>query len=110
MSSGLNILLITTDEERFHVPRPPGCSLPARERVAESGTTFECFYAASTQCSSARSVIDTGRHVPITQIFDNDTMPYLRPLDPGLGTLGTMLRSQGYYCTYQGKWRAGSDS
>jgi arylsulfatase len=96
--------LITTDEERFRIPRPKGFSLPARNRVAESGITFERFYAASTQCSSARSVMYTGQHVPITQIYDNDTMPYVRSLDPGLGTLGTMLRSQGYYCTYQGKW------
>jgi len=46
----------------------------------------------------------TGQHVPITQIYDNDNMPYVRPLDPGLGTIGTMLRQHGYYCTYQGKW------
>jgi arylsulfatase len=104
VASGLNVLLITTDEERFGIPRPDGFSLPARERIAESGTTFERYYAASTQCSSARSVMYTGQHVPITQIYDNDTMPYVRPLDPGLGTLGTMLRRQGYYCTYQGKW------
>jgi arylsulfatase len=100
----LNILLITTDEERFHIPRPSGFSLPARERVAQSGTTFERYYAASTQCSSARSVLYTGRHVPITEIYDNDNMPYVRPLDPALGTVGTMLRDRGYYCTYQGKW------
>jgi len=42
--------------------------------------------------------------MPVTQIYDNDNMPYIRPLDPALGTLGTMLRSAGYYCTYQGKW------
>src|SRR5262245_15266954 len=99
-----NILLITTDEERFNIPRPEGFSLPARERIAESGTTFERFYGASTVCSSARSVMYTGRHVPLTQIYDNDNMPYVRPLDPALGTIGTMLREQGYYCTYQGKW------
>ncbi|HEX9258428.1 MAG TPA: sulfatase-like hydrolase/transferase, partial [Acidimicrobiales bacterium] len=29
---------------------------------------------------------------------------YIRPLDPALGTLGTMMRAQGYYCSYQGKW------
>jgi arylsulfatase len=104
VTTGLNILLITTDEERFDIPRPDGFSLPARERVAESGTTFERYYAASTQCSSARSVMYTGQHVPITEIYDNDTLPYVRPLDPRLGTLGTMLRDQGYYCTYQGKW------
>jgi arylsulfatase len=104
VANGLNILLITTDEERFHVPRPAGFTLAARERVAESGTTFERFYAASTQCSSARSVMYTGQHVPITEIYDNDTMPYVRPLDAKLGTIGTMLRAHGYYCTYQGKW------
>lgn len=104
MGRGPNILLITTDEERFNIPRPAGFSLPARERIAEAGTTFERFYAASTQCSSARSVMYTGQHVPLTQIYDNDNMPYVRPLDPGLGTIGTRLRAQGYYCTYQGKW------
>jgi arylsulfatase len=100
----LNVLMITTDEERFELPRPDGFSLPARERLAARGVTFERYYAASTQCSSARSVMYTGRHVPITQIYDNDNMPYVRPLDPALGTAGTMLRSRGYYCTYQGKW------
>ncbi|MFE7548736.1 sulfatase-like hydrolase/transferase [Streptomyces gardneri] len=99
-----NILLIVTDEERAVIPRPDGFSLPARERLAERGTAFQRFYSASAMCSSARSVLYTGRHLPITEIYDNDNMPYIRPLDPGLGTLGTMLRSTGYYCTYQGKW------
>src|SRR5215475_12034207 len=88
MDRAPNILLITTDEERFDVPRPDGFSLPARARIADSDTTFARYYAASTQCSSSRSVCYTGRHLPITQIYDNDNMPYVRPLDPSLGTLG----------------------
>jgi arylsulfatase A-like enzyme len=99
-----NILLIVTDEERQRIPRPKGFSLPARERLAEKGMTFDNYYAASAMCSSSRSVIYTGRHVVETEIYDNDNMPYIRPLDPGLGTIGTMLGSQGYFCTYQGKW------
>lgn len=99
-----NILLITTDEERYQLPRPDGYSLPAHERLAEMGTTLTRYYAASTMCSSSRSVIYTGRHMPQTKIYDNDNMPYVRPLDPELGTLGTMLRQQGYYTSYQGKW------
>ncbi|MEU8511051.1 sulfatase-like hydrolase/transferase [Kitasatospora sp. NPDC048722] len=104
MTGRPNILLIVTDEERVSLPRPEGFSLPARERVAARGTTFDRYYAASAMCSSSRSVIYTGQHLPFTEIYDNDNMPYIRPLDPDLGTLGTMLRSAGYYCTYQGKW------
>lgn len=99
-----NILLVVTDEERFHLPRPDGLSLPAHERLAESGTTFSNYYAAATMCSSSRSVIYTGQHMPLTLIHDNDNMPYVDPLDPALGTIGTMLRDAGYYTSYKGKW------
>jgi len=99
-----NILLITSDEERYALPQPEGFALPARERLQERGVSFDRYYVASAQCSSSRSVIYTGRHMPITEIYDNDNMPYIRPLDPELGTLGTMLRAAGYYCSYQGKW------
>jgi len=99
-----NILLIVTDEERYSLPRPHGFVLPARERLAERGVSFENYYVASAQCSSSRSVLYTGQHVPLTEIYDNDNMPYIRPLDSGLGTVGTMLGARGYYCTYQGKW------
>jgi hypothetical protein len=88
MSEPPNILLITTDEERANLPRPPGYCLPARERVAERGVRFANYYTASSQCSSARSVIYSGRHVPITRIYDNDNFPYSEPLDPTLGTPG----------------------
>jgi arylsulfatase A-like enzyme len=99
-----NILLIVTDEERQRIPQPAGFTLPARERLAERGVSFDNYYVASAMCSSSRSVLYTGQHVVKTEIYDNDNMPYVRPLDPALGTVGTMLSSQGYYCTYQGKW------
>ena len=104
MSRRPNILMIVTDEQRYNIPRPEGFALPQQERLAASGVVFENYYAASAQCSSSRSVMYTGQHVPHTQIYDNDNMPYIRPLDPTLGTVGTMLRAAGYYCTYQGKW------
>ena len=104
MSRPPNILLIVTDEERSALPQPTGYHLPARERLAQSGVVFTRNYAAATMCSSSRSVLYTGRHMPLTGIYDNDNMPYVRPLDPALGTIGTMLRSAGYYTTYQGKW------
>jgi arylsulfatase A-like enzyme len=56
-----NILLITSDEERYTLPQPDGFVLPARERLQERGVAFDCYYVASAQCSSSRSVIYTGR-------------------------------------------------
>jgi arylsulfatase len=99
-----NVLLITSDEERYALPQPQGYVLPARQRLQERGVSFESYYVASAQCSSSRSVIYTGQHMPLTEIYDNDNMPYIRPLDPELGTLGSMMRVAGYYCAYQGKW------
>ena len=104
VSRGPNILLITTDEERYSIPRPEGFSLPAHQRLAEAGTSFERYYVGSAACSPSRSVIYSGQHLPLTMVYDNDNMPYVDNLDPQLGTLGTMLRAAGYYCTYKGKW------
>lgn len=100
----LNILLIITDEERQNIARPDGYTLPARERLAERSVSFDRYYVASAMCSSSRSVIYSGQHVPHTEIYDNDNMPYIQPMNPAIGTIGTMLGAAGYYCTYQGKW------
>lgn len=99
-----NVLLITTDEERQSFPHLDGFTLPAREWLQERGTTFDRHYDSSAMCSSSRSVMYTGRHVPVTQIYDNYDMPYIRPLDPELKTLGSLIQAAGYYTAYQGKW------
>jgi arylsulfatase A-like enzyme len=78
-----NVLLITTDAERHRLPRLDGFTLPARDWLRERGITFDKYYVASAMCSSSRSVMDTGQYVTKTKNFDNDNMPYIRPLDPG---------------------------
>jgi arylsulfatase A-like enzyme len=99
-----NILLILTDEERYRVPRPSDFSLPGRERLAARGTSFQNFYVTTGMCSPSRSVIYTGQHLPLTEMYDNTNFPFVHDLDPNLGTMGTLLREAGYYCSYQGKW------
>ena len=99
-----NVLLITTDEERYKLPRLEGFSLPARDWLHRRGTSFDNYYVASAMCSSSRSVMYTGQHVTKTKIYDNDNMPYIRPLDTAMATLGTMMQAAGYYTAYQGKW------
>ena len=63
-----NILLIVTDEERQRILHPAGFSLPARQRMAEKGVSFDNYYAASAMCSSSRSVLYTGQHVVHTEV------------------------------------------
>ena len=84
MPSRPNILLIMTDEERYHLPRPAGFSLPARERLAARGVSFRDFHVTTGMCSPSRSVIYTGQHVPLTEVYDNSNFPYVHDLDPFL--------------------------
>jgi len=101
--AGYNILLITTDQERYfeHYPFP----VPGRERLMKTGTTFRQHQNNSNVCTSSRSVMYTGLHMPQTRMFDNQGLPWMPyDLDPALGTIGHMMRNLGYYSAYKGKW------
>jgi arylsulfatase A-like enzyme len=63
-----NLLLITTDQERWHQTDP--APLAAHDRLRAAGTTFDRFYGASVACSPARSVIYTGQHVAHTGVIE----------------------------------------
>jgi arylsulfatase A-like enzyme len=97
-----NVLLITTDQERYFAEDP--VPLPARQRLRGIGTTFDHFYGSSVACSPARSVIYTGQHAPTTGVIDNVDLPAQADLAVELDTIGDRLRSCGYYTAYKGKW------
>ncbi len=100
---GYNILFIVTDQEQYFGPTWP-IPLPGRERLRRSGTFFENHHIAADMCSASRAVIYTGLHMPLNGIFDNAGVPYMKSLDPGLPTVGKVLRTLGYYPAYKGKW------
>ncbi|RSV14246.1 MULTISPECIES: sulfatase-like hydrolase/transferase [Sphingomonas] len=101
--SGYNILLVVVDQER-HFGRYP-FPVPARERLIREGTSFNRHQNCSNVCTSSRSVLYTGWHMPVTGMFDNFGLPWMtNDLDPALGTLGSMMRQAGYYAVYKGKW------
>ncbi|HDU4094040.1 TPA: sulfatase-like hydrolase/transferase [Klebsiella aerogenes] len=103
MPEGNNILLITSDQERYfsHYPIP----VPGRERLMESGTTFTNHHICSSVCTPSRSVLYTGLHMPQTKMFDNPGFPWSPDsLDPDLGTIGNIMSEVGYYPAYKGKW------
>ncbi|MFO1082489.1 MAG: sulfatase-like hydrolase/transferase [Reyranellaceae bacterium] len=100
---GYNILFILTDQEHFMGPGWP-VPLPGHERLRRTGTFFENHRIAADMCSASRAVIYTGLHMPLNGIFDNAGVPYMKSLDPGLPTVGKILRKLGYYTAYKGKW------
>ncbi|HWY25833.1 MAG TPA: sulfatase-like hydrolase/transferase, partial [Nevskia sp.] len=98
-----NILLIMSDQERGWPDLPGGLGLNAHEWLLERGTGFSNFNVHTTPCSPSRSNLYTGLHTPFTGLTSNVGAPPF----PTLGkvpTLGHLLREQGYYTAYKGKW------
>lgn len=99
-----NVLLIVSDQERGWPDLPGGLGLAAHERLLASGTHFSNFNVNTTPCSPSRSNIYTGQHTQHTGIGTNVGAFPFPSLDTGIPTLGHMLRAQGYYTAYKGKW------
>src|SRR5262245_59172632 len=101
---GLNILFIFTDQERYASKWPTGLSLPAHERLQQTGVTFTQHYTSAIMCTPSRSVLLTGLQTADNKMFDNCDCPWQPSLSPKLPTIGHMLRTAGYYTAYKGKW------
>jgi arylsulfatase A-like enzyme len=101
-----NILLILTDQEKYMRPEdmPAGYDLPGHEKLASRGVVFENHQIASCVCTPSRSVIYTGQHIQNNGMFDNTNFPWSNDLSTEISTVGDLLRSQGYYTAYKGKW------
>ena len=103
----MNILIIVTDQEYAHQPVPAGLEFPNRQRLISRGVTFNNHQVTTTVCTPSRSVMWTGRHTPSTRMIDNTNLAWIEDMraDPeNLPTIGHMLREQGYYTAYKGKW------
>jgi len=99
-----NILFLTTDQEYAHPPRPPGYSLPYHDQLRSRGLAFRNYQVSTGLCTPSRSVMYTGRHAPETGMWDNTNMAWIDDMEPGLQTIGHMLRQVGFYTAFKGKW------
>lgn len=101
----LNILLIVTDQERSRADLPAALDLPAHDWLAEHGTDFSHYHANTTPCSPSRSNMYFGQHTQHTRMTANIEAPPTFPqLADELPSVGHLLRAQGYYTAYKGKW------
>ncbi|MFB2864041.1 sulfatase-like hydrolase/transferase [Aeromonas sp. MdU4] len=104
-----NILFIFTDQERYSPTLPGALSLVGHRRLMESGTTFTNHYSSAVMCTSSRAVLMTGLQTCDNGMFENVDMPYVKALSTKIPTVGTLLRQQGYYTAYKGKWHLNRD-
>jgi arylsulfatase A-like enzyme len=102
--SGLNILYVFTDQQRYHAKWPKGLSLPGQERLQRTGTSFQNHYTSAAMCTSSRATMLTGQQTIDTKMFDNSDCPYIKDMSTSIPTIGHMLRKAGYYTAYKGKW------
>jgi arylsulfatase A-like enzyme len=103
-TQGPNVLVIVVDQLRapqgFTATPAVARLLPNITRLRREGVSFERHYAASNDCTPARSTLLTGLYTHQTgcMITGGST------LNPGFPTWGKLLRELGYSTWWFGKW------
>lgn len=107
-----NIVIIMTDQERrpMHWPeRWAATNLPQRQRLIDSGLSFNANSCNSTMCSPSRSTLFTGvypaQHGVTRTLTAGGTMSASEPvLSPTTPNMAGLLAAGGYDVHYRGKW------
>ena len=101
-----NFLVLCIDQWDMHMDLPEGVELPALERLQRMGVTFDRQYCTVPICTPSRATMWTGQHAKKVGLWDNTNFAWISSgeLPRDVPTLGTMLREQGYYTAFKGKW------
>ncbi len=106
-----NVLFILTDDHGYG---DLGCmgardlSTPNLDAIAASGCLFETMYAGAPSSSPSRAALLTGRYPASAGVRADLTGSRTAPgLVPGVPTLATALRAEGYRTGFMGKWHLG---
>ena len=99
-----NILILCMDQWQTHMDVPEGVKFPAMERLESQGVTFERQYCTVPICTPSRATMWTGVHALKTGLWDNTNFAWIHELSHEFPTIGHMMREQGYYTAFKGKW------
>jgi arylsulfatase len=99
-----NILILCMDQWDATMDVPEGVELPAVERLEAQGTRFDRNYCTVPICTPSRSTMWSGVHATHTGLWDNTNFAWIEELRRDIPTIGHMLREQGYYTAFKGKW------
>jgi arylsulfatase A-like enzyme len=99
-----NILILCMDQWQTHMHVPEDVEFPAMERLEARGVSFDRSYCTVPICTPSRSTMWTGVHAVHTGLWDNTNFAWINELSQDIPTIGHMLRQQGYYTAFKGKW------
>jgi arylsulfatase len=99
-----NILILCMDQWQTHMQLPPEVRLPAMERLESQGVSFDRHYCTVPICTPSRATMWTGVHAKETGLWDNTNFAWIDELSSDVPTVGHLLRDQGYYTAFKGKW------
>ncbi|SVB57794.1 uncharacterized protein METZ01_LOCUS210648 [marine metagenome] len=93
-----------TDQERENTWIPDYIKLPGREILKSKGLEFKNHYTHTSPCSPSRASIFTGKYIHQHGVTENSSSPKNTHLSFDELTIGKVLRREGYYTAYKGKW------
>jgi arylsulfatase A-like enzyme len=99
-----NFLILCMDQWDTHMELPDAVRFPAMERLQAQGVTFDRQYCTVPICTPSRASMWTGVHAKKTGLWDNTNFAWIDELSSEFPTIGQMLREQGYYTAFKGKW------
>jgi arylsulfatase len=99
-----NLLVLCMDQWDTHMALPEDLEFPAMERLEARGVSFDRHYCTVPICTPSRSTMWTGVHAVQTGLWDNTNFAWIEELSSEIPTIGYMLREQGYYTAFKGKW------
>ena len=99
-----NILILCMDQWNTHMALPADLHFPAMERLEAQGVSFDRHYCTIPICTPSRATMWTGVHANQTGAFENTNQAWVEGLTHDIPTIGHMLREQGYYTAFKGKW------
>lgn len=99
-----NFLILCMDQWDTHMRVPEEVEFPAMQRLEAQGVSFDRQYCTVPICTPSRATMWTGVHAKQTGLWDNTNFAWIDELNDEVPTIGHMLREQGYYTAFKGKW------
>ena len=99
-----NLLVLCMDQWQTHMEVPEEVEFPAMRRLEAQGVSFDRQYCTYPICTPSRATMWTGVHANLTGAFENTNQAWVEGLTHDFPTIGHMLREQGYYTAFKGKW------